>query len=270
METPRLVASDVDGTLLGPGEQVSARTVNAVAGVIAGGTPFVLVTGRPPRWIPVVARAVGSTGWAVCSNGAVLYDIGADRVTNLQQLNPALLAETVQEITKVIPDCGVAVEREGDSALALDGYEFHTGENYLHPWPSDPGRPATMAELVGLPAVKLLVRHPDMTSDALAEVVRGVVGDEVDVTFSTGYGLIEIAAAGVDKGTGLARLADQLGVAAHDAVAFGDMPNDVPMLRWAGHGVAVANAHPDVLAIADEVTAANDADGVAAVLERWF
>ena len=82
--------------------------------------------------------------------------------------------------------------------------------------------------------------------------------------------LVELAAAGVTKATGLARVAESAGVARSDVIAFGDMPNDVDMLRWAGHGVAMGNGHPDVLAVADEVTASNTDDGVALVLERWF
>jgi hydroxymethylpyrimidine pyrophosphatase-like HAD family hydrolase len=79
---------------------------------------------------------------------------------------------------------------------------------------------------------------------------------------------MEISASGVSKAVALSRLADELGVPADEVVAFGDMPNDVPMLGWAGHAVAVANAHPDVLAAADEITASNDDDGVAQVIER--
>lgn len=270
METPRLVASDVDGTLVGPGEAVSARTADAVASVVASGTPFVLVTGRPPRWVPEVAEAVGASGWAVCANGAVLYDIDADRVTRVRQLGPELLSDVVHTIARVVSGCTMAVERIGESAFALDGQEFLTEENYRHPWPGEGRRIAARDELVGYPAVKLLVRQPGMTSDELAATVRSLVGDAVDVTFSTGFGLVEIAAAGISKGTGLAELADQLGVSAQESAAFGDMPNDIPMLRWAGHGVAVANAHPEVLAIADEITAAYSEDGVAQVLERWF
>jgi hypothetical protein len=270
VETPRLVASDVDGTLLGPREDVTTRTAGAVARVIASGTPFVLVTGRPPRWVPRVAEAVGARGWAVCANGAVLYDIGPDRVRRTYQLDPALLSDVVHTVTWLLPDCTLAVERVGESAFALDGHEFLTDEGYRHPWPGDDSRTAARAELVGYPAVKLLVRQPGMTSDELAASVGSIVGDAVDVTFSTGFGLIEISAPGISKATGLAEIADLLGVPAEASVAFGDMPNDVPMLRWAGHGVAVANAHPAVLAAADEITAANSDDGVAQVLERWF
>jgi hypothetical protein len=104
----------------------------------------------------------------------------------------------------------------------------------------------------------------------MAAAVREILGARLDVTFSTGHGLIELSAPGVTKGTGLAQLAAELGVLPADVVAFGDMPNDLPMLEWAGSGVAMANAHPDVLGVADEITAPNSEDGLAMVLERWF
>src|SRR5262249_1564091 len=90
------------------------------------------------------------------------------------------------------------------------------------------------------------------------------------LTYSTRHGLIELSAPGITKGTGLARLAGELGIAAADVLAVGDMPNDLSMLRWAGHGVAMANSHPTVLRAADEITAGNSEDGLAHILERWF
>jgi hypothetical protein len=126
------------------------------------------------------------------------------------------------------------------------------------------------AEILGHGAIKLLVSRPGMTSDEMADAAREVLGDAVDVTFSSSSGLIEVAAPGITKATGLAEVAQRLGVPAERTIAFGDMPNDLAMLRWAGHGVAMANAHPAVLAAADEVTAPNSEDGVAQVLERWW
>lgn len=270
MQTPRLVASDVDGTLLDPLDGVTPRTVTAIGRTLAAGTPFVLVSGRPPRWIPEVAKAAGVAGYAVCSNGAVLYDIAADRVLGSHVLSPELLHDLARSLDEALPDSRIAVERLGASALALDGREFATEAGYEHPWPGEGVFTTARAEVTGHPAVKLLVRHMGMTSAELSEATNALFGDVVDITYSSNVGMVEISAHGVTKGTGLAELADRLGVEASDVVAFGDMPNDVPMLRWAGHGVAMANAHPDVLAIADEVTAANSADGVAQVLERWF
>lgn len=270
METPRLVASDVDGTLLDPLEAVTARTAAAIGRTLAAGAEFVLASGRPPRWIPLVARAAGVSGYAVCSNGAVLYDIGADRVLVAHEMDPVLLGDVAHAIRAELPDVTIAVERVGASALALGGAEFATEENYEHPWPGEHIRTTPLGELVGRPAVKLLFRTHAMTSDELAAIAVDLVGDAVDITFSSTVGMIEVSPRGITKGSGLAELTERLGIAAESVVAFGDMPNDVPMLRWAGLGVAMGNAHPTALAAADEVTLTNAKDGVAVVLDRWF
>jgi Cof subfamily protein (haloacid dehalogenase superfamily) len=270
VEKPGLVASDVDGTLLHPTDVITERTASVIERIVAAGTPFVLVSGRPPRWIPRVAAEAGVDGYAICGNGAVLYDIAADRVLGAHDLDPVLLNDLVNALDEALPGCRVATERIGERALSLDGREFATESDYADPWPGDTVHVAPRAEVLGHAANKLLVRHVGMTSDQLAEAARSLFGDVVDITFSSNVGLIEISPAGVTKGSGLAEVAERLGVPAERVVAFGDMPNDMSMLRWAGHGVAMANAHPDVLAVADEVTAPNSEDGVAQVLERWF
>ncbi|KAA2257088.1 HAD family phosphatase [Solihabitans fulvus] len=270
MERPGLVASDVDGTLITPLDRVTDRTAAVLGRVMASGTPFVLVTGRPPRWVPSVAEAAGTDGYAVCANGAVLYDIGADRVLWQRGLAPTLLADLARELDLALPGCAVATERVGTSALDHTVRQFVAETAYHHPWGDGDHTEVTRGEVLGHTAVKLLVRHGEMTSAAMAVAAEAVFGDAVDVTFSSNSGLLEISARGVTKATGLAEVAQRAGVDAAEVVAFGDMPNDVPMLRWAGHGVAMANAHQAALAVADEVTAPNSEDGVALVLERWF
>ncbi|ATE51972.1 MULTISPECIES: HAD family hydrolase [Actinosynnema] len=273
MQKPSLVGSDVDGTLLGTDGRLSARTVAAIGRVLESGTPFVLATGRPPRWIPEVADAAGLTGHAVCSNGAVLYDIGADRVVGHHGLDPVLLQDVAKVLDAALPGCALAVERVGDSARGADHFrDFLAETSYQHPW-VEGGQPIlghSRGEVLGHPAVKLLVRHTGMTSAEMAAAAGPLLGDQVALTYSTNSGLLELAAPGVSKATGLAEVAELLGAPRGEITVFGDMPNDVPMLTWAGHGVAMANAHPDALAAADEVTAANTEDGVAQVLERWF
>jgi Cof subfamily protein (haloacid dehalogenase superfamily) len=269
VQEPRLVACDVDGTLLDPAARVSPRTAAAVRRVLAAEVPFVLVTGRPPRWIPPVVDELGHAGLAVCANGAVLYDAAADRVQEAVTLPPVQLRDLADALADAIPGCTLAVERPTRSA-APEPDDFVVEADYEHPWASAATPTAPRDELFTRAAIKMLVRHPGMTSEAMAEAATALVGDSASVTFSTSNGLIELSAAGVSKGTGLAAVARRLEVEPSDIVAFGDMPNDVPMLSWAGHGVAMANAHPTVLEIADEVTAPNAEDGVALVLERWF
>jgi Cof subfamily protein (haloacid dehalogenase superfamily) len=259
----------VDGTLLDPLARVTGRTARVIARVVAAGVPFVLVTGRPPRWVPPVASLAGLDGYAVCSNGAVLYDIGADRVLATRGLDPMVLHDVTHALERALPGIRVAAERA--SAATLDIPPFLSEYGYTNPWGDEDGdNLAPRAEVLGHPATKLLVRHPSMSSEEMAGAAREVLDHEVDVTFSTNLGLIEFSARGVTKASGLAAVCRRLGVAADEVVAFGDMPNDVEMLRWVGHGVAVANAHREVLAAADEIAAANSEDGVAQVLERWF
>ena len=117
------------------------------------------------------------------------------------------------------------------------------------------------------PVSKLVVQHPNVVQDELQALVVEVCGEEATVTIS-GERLVEVSAAGVTKGFALRRVCEELGVSSEEVVAFGDMPNDAEMLAWAGRGVAVANAHPEALAAADQVTDSNDLDGVAVALER--
>jgi len=268
VQAPRLVATDVDGTLLDPAERVTRRAAAAVERLVAAGAELVLVTGRPPRWIPPVTDQLGRTGLAVCANGAVLYDGSVDTVLWSRALDPTTLAALAEAVADALPGCGIAVERV--PSRAYDDAELFLAEPaYLHAWPGA-HNVATRAELLTEPAVKLLVRCPQLSSDAMVAALAPAVGDTADLTFSTPRGLVEASVSGVSKASGLAAVAVQLGLTAADVVAFGDMPNDLAMLRWAGHGVAMGNAHPALLEAADEVTAHHDEDGLALVLERWF
>ncbi|MGH3879207.1 MAG: HAD family hydrolase [Actinophytocola sp.] len=283
MDRPKLVASDVDGTLLDPLEKVTPRTAGVVARVVASGTPFVLVTGRPPRWVPPVARAAGLTGYAVCANGATVYDIGAEEILSVRGLSPMQLHDVTHALRKLLPDIRVAAERTAVGPVSAAGVPaaFATEPGFRNPWGNPRDAPeggmdgenneVPTAEVLGHPATKLLIRHHELSSDELADAAGSVLnGARLEITFSTNRGLIELSAAGVTKATGLSEVCERLDVPASRVVAFGDMPNDVEMLRWAGHGVAMANAHHDVLATADEITAPNSEDGLAQVLERWF
>jgi hydroxymethylpyrimidine pyrophosphatase-like HAD family hydrolase len=268
VQPPRLVATDVDGTLLDPDERVSPRAAAVVDRLVAAGVGFVLVTGRPPRWIPPVVAQLEVASLAVCANGTVLYDAAEDRVLWARTFAPDVLTRIAAAATETLPGCRIAVERVGVDAARSGPFVVEPG--YLHAW--DDGDDVTMrrTEMLSSPAVKLLVRDPRLSSDAMVAALAPVVGDDADLTFSHPRGLVEVSPAGVTKATGLAEVAQLHGVPAADVVAFGDMPNDLEMLRWAGHGVAMGNAHPALLEVADEVTASNSEDGLALVLERWF
>ena len=270
MQAPRLVATDVDGTLLDPDDRVSPRAAAVIGRLVAAGVGFVLVTGRPPRWIPPVVTELPIARLAVCANGAVLYDAADDRVLWTRTLDPTTLLELAEATADVLPGSGLAVERVGASAEDSSVAQFVAEPAYVHAWPNPDHVAAERPELLGQPAVKMLARAPGLSSDAMVAALAPVVGYRADLTFSHPRGLIEMSPPGVTKATGLEEVARRLGVGAADVVAFGDMPNDLEMLRWAGHGVAMGNAHPALLDAADEITATNSDGGLAVVLERWF
>lgn len=268
---PRLVATDLDGTLLGRDGTLSERSRRCLAEVGRCGVRLVLATGRPPRWMAAVVEATGHRGAAICANGAQLVDLATGAVLESCVLHPRLALWVARALRAVEPAASVAVE------YADGGFGHEPG--YRPRWPSpDAAVGAVEVLLAAGPVVKLLVRHEALDSEALhARAMAATAQLPVTFTYSGGTtsggttfggGLLEVGAAGVTKGAALARFAAALGIPASAVLAFGDMPNDVEMLRWAGHGVAVAGAHPLALAAADEVTAAADEDGVAVVLER--
>ena len=265
-EPPRLVASDIDGTLLTDDRTLSPRTARVLARIAAAGTPVVLVTGRPIRWLKLVYDQLAAPLPAICANGAVVYDPAADEVLRADPLAPELLAEVARRLRAEVPGVSFAVE-------IVDSRQMRHESHYPLRWDADADAIRAVEspeELLAAPAVKLLVRAGEQDPDVFVRVVAGALEGLAEATHSSYSGLIEVSAAGVTKAAGLAWYAARLGIDERDVLAFGDMPNDVPMLAWSGRAVAVANAHPAVREIADEVTGANTEDGVAAYLEKVF
>jgi Cof subfamily protein (haloacid dehalogenase superfamily) len=261
MDRTRLVASDLDGTLLRPDETVSDRTRAALAAARVAGITVVLVSGRPPRSLGPIAERIGVGGTAICANGAVVWDLDSGTMVDHTPLAADLATRLVHDLRQAIPGALFAVELErgyGREAGWSDGRVLI---------PSPEALEADALELITGPVTKLLARHPTMAFAEVARRARAAVGDDAVVTWA-GLRLVEISAAGVTKASALERLCRRLGIAPSEVVAVGDMPNDLAMLDWAGTGVAVANAAQEVLDAADEVTAANTEDGVALVLER--
>ncbi|WP_222105960.1 HAD family hydrolase [Catellatospora sichuanensis] len=260
----RVVAVDLDGTLLRSDGTLTARTVAALRRATRAGARVVICTARPPREIHDIAGAASITGVAVCSNGAATYDLATGEITIVGPLPLALAERVAAVLTSALDGVGFAVET-GYRALTGPGFD-HVSSRSVIRVPT-----ASLAELwTGAEScVKLLAWSPAPVTEELMARLQALVPD-VMVTYSGGSGMLEISAATVSKADTLARLCAGWGVAADQVIAFGDMPNDVPVLRWAGTGVAVANAHPQALAGADRVTASNDDDGVAAVLEELF
>ncbi|MGH3238908.1 MAG: Cof-type HAD-IIB family hydrolase [Spirillospora sp.] len=262
--SPRMIATDLDGTIVRSDGTLSARTVAALTRVEQAGAALVMVTGRPPRWMTNVAAAVGHHGVAICANGAVLYDLHTDTVLHASEITPDVVAETVGRLRALVPELRFAVEHP-------TGFVFEDSYD-LGRWDAEAlgGRSVSADEIVHHPGTKLLAFQPGADADALTEKAVEAVGDLVTVTNSSGRGLLEMSVRGVTKASALAALCAERGIASDGVVAFGDQLNDLPMLTWAGTSYAVANAHPLVLAAVTHKTSSNDDDGVAEVLERFF
>lgn len=261
---PRLVATDLDGTLLRSDGTVSPRTRAALESAEAAGVIVVVVTGRPTRWLGPLTDAIGHTGLAVCANGAVIYDLHTQSVVETFPLDRQAALDLAELVRAAVPEVAFAVEWASGFGREA-GYVRRPVVGVRRA--AEPVAP--VGELVaGVDVVKLLVHHAELDADALLHAVHSVGGPLVEITHSSRSGLLEISASGVTKATTLAKVAAEHGVAAADVVAFGDMPNDLPMLAWAGTAYGMANAHPRVLDAVDRLAPGNDDDGVAVVLEE--
>lgn len=261
----KLIASDLDGTLLRNDKTVSDRTRSALDASRARGIVVVLVSARPPRTVATIAAAAGGGGFAVCCNGAIVYDLDRQEIVDNVPFAADIALDLVTSLRAVAPGVSFAMEQGLDLLCEADFSILHPEREVEAPTIVD-----ALVRLSGLdaaPVTKLIVRHPDYTAVELIALVRGHAGERAGVTHS-GAPFVEVSAAGIHKAAGLARLCANLGIDAAEVLAFGDMPNDVPMLTWAGRGVAVANADPETLAAADERTGSNMEDGVAMVIEE--
>ncbi|QWQ41791.1 Cof-type HAD-IIB family hydrolase [Streptomyces sp. YPW6] len=267
MPTPpayTLVATDLDGTLLRPDGTVSARSRAALGRAAASGARHLIVTGRPVPGIRALLADLAYTGLVVCGQGTQLYDADAGRLLRSVALDREAADTALGKIEAEVGAVFAAVDQDGVNGVTL----IEAG--YRMPNPTLPAqRVGSREALWERPVIKVLVRHPELGDDALTAAARGAVGDLATVTMA-GPGTVELAPRGVDKGTGLAAAAELLGIGAERTVAFGDMPNDLPMFAGSGLRVAMGNAHPELRAAADEVTLTHAEDGVAVVLERLF
>ncbi|MFT3861256.1 HAD family hydrolase [Micropruina sp.] len=238
---PALIVTDLDGTFVDGAGAVSAVNRSALQLAADRAVPVVVATGRPSRWLDVLHDLPGIHPEVVVSNGAGVFDLEQRRHTTVQGLDPLVAVEVADDLRAAIPGLRFAFEW-GEYFGCEPGIEQQEGEWLLV---------APLPELARRtePVLKLLGFHDQLGSDALAERGRGVIGDRLTMTHSHlgDYGLLEISAPGVTKATGLAPLCHSLGVDASRVVAFGDMPNDLPMLAWAGQGYAIAQGHPLLL-----------------------
>jgi Cof subfamily protein (haloacid dehalogenase superfamily) len=262
----RLIATDLDGTLLRDDKSVSDRTVAALAAAEEAGIEVFFVTGRPARWMDAVADHVHGHGLAICANGAAVVDLHAGgRMLEVRPLDRDAALHVVRALRREAPGTAFAVEfttgfhHEPEYVpLFMDGVATVAPvEKLLHE--EEPG--------TGAPILKVLAHHSELTPDGFLALARTAVGDRAAITRSSPTALLEISGLGVSKASTLALCCAERGISADEVVAFGDMPNDIEMLSWAGRSYAMGNAHPDVVAAASGRTVANNDDGVAVIIE---
>jgi Cof subfamily protein (haloacid dehalogenase superfamily) len=264
---PRLIATDLDGTIVGTDDAVSERTHAAFARAKAAGITVVGVTGRGPRLLDLCRRDAPFADYFVLAQGARVVDLtGPDSSTLFADvLDGALVASVLRRIEASTGPLSVMVERLDATDQFLLG-DFNAAWRF-----SSMVRACGRAEALSGPIIKAFAHSERYDADDLLELATGLVGPDVVEMTQAGLGYIEICPRGVTKATGLAVVADHVGVAAHEVLVFGDMPNDLSMFAYAGwRRVAVANAHPSLRAMADEVTLHCDEDGVAVFLESML
>jgi len=258
----RLVATDLDGTLLHTDGTVTERTRRVLTTLDERGVTVVFVTGRPVRWMDDLWEHVGGHGIAICSNGGIVYDVQSHSVIEARTISRPIGLQVADLIRTAIPGSAFAIEK-------TDG--FAKEPVYRPDAEVPPGLVVgELEEVFGDTVVKLLARHEDLPPQRFWDEVEALVGHYVTTTWSSEDALVEMSGHGVTKASTLAMYCKENGIARDEVVAFGDMPNDVPLLKWAGTSYAMANAHTSVFPDATHTAPRNDEDGVAVVLEQLF
>ncbi len=268
---PKLVALDIDGTLFVPDlengfstNEVTPAVRSAVERVVDSGAHIVLASGRAPLsmgWVLdhlEIPRRSGEQVLVIASNGAVTFSYPPMNVIDEVTFDAR---DAVRAVLEHVPEAAVAVEEHGV------GYRVNRhfpegeldGEMILTP----------VEEMVASEVSRVIIRDPESTSEDFVHLADklGLRGTNYFIGWTA---WLDLAPEGVTKASGLAAVADRLGVDRADVLAIGDGRNDIDMLRWAGRGVAMGQAPDEVKRAADAVTAPVHEDGVAVELARWF
>lgn len=265
----RLIASDLDGTLLGADGTLSERTIEAVRAAADAGIIVVAATGRSHRTAAPRLEPATVIRTAICSNGASVYDLEGAAIVRHRPIGDDIVPGLLQVLREAHAEVCFAWETE-------DGFGWEEAilplaPVHVHDRMADGSRSLELHRSIDdvgpTRLTKLLVGHPTIHSNAWLDLLAPILPPTVQASTS-GAPFVEITGAGVDKATTLALVCDDLGIDRSEVVAFGDQTNDVAMLAWAGRGLAPANAHPDAVAAADEVVGHHAEDGVAAVIEQ--
>jgi Cof subfamily protein (haloacid dehalogenase superfamily) len=259
---PLVIASDLDGTLLSPGGNLSERTRDALAAARAQGMAVVAVTARTPYGVDMLPDLLPHLDGAVCANGAIVYQPATGRTRILRSIRVFTARRVAAAIAKRIPDAIFAVET-GDGIVGERAYQELVGSSN---WEFVDGVDAVFKRAKR--AVKLKVYCAARTGEEMAAAVADADLGGLSMCHWGDFGMLDFNARGADKAYGLAHWCKERRFGPAAVVAFGDMPNDVPMLSWAGRSYAMGDAHPEAVEAAADRTATNAEDGVAQVIER--
>lgn len=258
---PRLVALDVDGTLLDPATQtISAAVREAVRAVVAAGSHVVIATGRSMLGTLPMLDALGlHSGVALCSNGAVKLDAASGEALAVETFDPAPVYD---RLAARLPGALYAAEQIGTGSLVtarFDEYQLH-----------GPQQLTTATELIAHPVPRLIANWARHEPVEVTRAMAGVDLPSVTCTIDHYEPWVTVVPAGVTKGAALEKLRTELGVTIEDTFAAGDGDNDVQMLEWAAYSVAMGQAPETVHAAARESTGPVAEDGLVRALGRWF
>ena len=255
---PRLVALDVDGTLVDGDGDMREDIRDAVARIVAAGVPVVIATGR--GWTstePIVDELGLPPGWAVTANGAVLVTYPPLKIESEVRFDPA---DSITKVAAAAPDAIIAVQ---------EGLTWRVTRPFPEGELSGDVRIESLEELASRPVSRVVIRDPNSSEDVFSDMARSLGLHEV--AYFVGWSAwLDIAPKGIDKAYGLQRVVDELGLSAADVLALGDGGNDIEMLAWAGRGVAIGDAAENVKAVANHVTSRYRDGGTAEELSRWF
>ena len=260
---PKLIATDLDGTIVQYDGTISERTIKAFTKAHAMGVHIYFVTGRPPRWMDEIRDAFGFGG-AICGNGAMLYDLKTRTVTEEWMISKELQAEVAKRLRIPIPSISFAIESHD---------YYHREKIYVPRWDIglDNVGVERIEDAIRGPAFKMLARCSggELTSDQMLDIALPELDGLVTVTHSNANeSLLEISALGISKGQTLAKVAARLNIDSSDCISFGDNPNDFSMLEWCGRSYAMADGHPDGVKYSTGVAGPHMDDGVAIVIEE--
>ncbi len=272
MSDVRLIATDLDGTLLDPSGRIAEAEAEAVRAASEAGIVVVVATGRPLRWLDVLAPIADADPLVVASNGAVVYDLHADTVVRSHTLDVPLIGALAHDLRGALPGLLFALE-EGRRFSTEDAWAYHLPDasRSLAQEESVTRRGAWACVLAEAgDVVKFLALHPDADPDDLLAAATDVLGGRAEVTHSVTAGrraLLEMSAPGISKAATIAELAAERGITPAQVAAFGDMPNDLAMLEYAGMPFVMANGHPALLE-RFAVIGSNAEGGVGAQIRR--